>query len=240
MWKTVIKKLAKVVISHNMKMIFILFLCLATLCILLYRRQLAPPLPPEPLHAILSTQPRTRLGVTQQYDAIVLVSVDSVYEYETRKKGNWITHWYLCKTSVLQVFEGTVSETNLNVRFSDAWPTPESGIILDKNPSVFQNEAVIALWMKTNTRPYEIVFIQKRFWLANQGQLTGWTSLNADTNLNITRAVERHLRYCPTILKFLGETDDSYVVSDGPRKISIDKQTFSTSKYTGTSYNLKR
>jgi hypothetical protein len=151
MWQTVIKKLAKVVISHDMRTIFILFLCLATLCTLLYRRQLAPPVPPEPLHAILSNQPCTRLGVTQQYDAIVLVSVDSVYEYETCKKGNWITHWYLCKTSVLQVFQGAVPETNLNVRFSDAWPTPESGIVLRKDPWVFQNEAVIALWMKTNT-----------------------------------------------------------------------------------------
>jgi len=193
----------------------------------------SPPQPPEQLHAVFSRKPRTSLSIQEPYDTIIMASVDSNEEYAKKRKGDWITTWYLCKLNVLQVLAGEIPESTLNVRNAAAFPTPESGILLSIDPGPLQPGNLVAFWLDTRVKPYTIVFCQTRT------PREEWCNIPAHANLQITRAIETRLRYCPSYLEYLGQTDTSHVVSDGPRTFSVDKTTWIARKYTGDQFEDK-
>lgn len=206
----------------------------AALCLLMAGCVNSLPTPPDPLHAVFSTRPRTSLGINETYDTIVMVEVETREEYATRKHGDWITEWSLCKSQVLQVLYGKLSDQRLNIRCASSYPTPESGILLEIALGPMQTGNLVVLFLDTTTKPYRIVFCQTRI------PKNEWNQLTPNDNFNIMRAVETYLDFCPSHLGYLGKTDASYVVSDGARTISVDRTTWTAKQYTGDEFKKRQ
>ena len=176
-----------------------------------------PPEPPDQIHAVFSDKPVTSLGINEPFDTVITVTVDSVEKYGETTEGDWITEYHLGRLNVLQILEGPFSMTKMNFGFQTAYPTPESGIVLDASPPVVQPGNHLALWMNTKVQPFVVVFCQTR------SSQEGWSHLSPAENMKITRAFEKYLGSCPRHLEYKKQTDTSHVISDGARTLTVDK-----------------
>lgn len=140
-----------------------------------------PPTPPEPVNARLPNH--IGLGGSDSPDAngdtrIVGRCVASD-EYGVVRHGDWNDHWMLVRVQVLNVEKGhwgrqtaATGENEPNgpqgsfveLRFvaMDTWPTPESGIMIDKGPWAYRKGSPFAFSLDTSHRPAVIVGQQGR------------------------------------------------------------------------------
>jgi hypothetical protein len=127
----------------------------------------APAAPPQACNAIWP-----RPGETDRGDAVVIARCRGASEYAKTSAGkDWNYHWHLVSMDVLGVERGTWIEKEVNFVYPDAWPTPESGIMVDKNPFPFAKGCVFALMLKTSARPATVVAFERRSYAPPHGPL---------------------------------------------------------------------
>lgn len=126
-----------------------------------------PPLPPKACNTILQTPDRMASG-----DAVVIVRCRGADEYaKTAASKDWNYHWNLVTMDVLVVERGTWIDKEVNFIYPDAWPTPESGIMIDKGAFPFAKGYIFALTMKTTAQPATIVAFERRSYVSPHGPL---------------------------------------------------------------------
>ena len=122
--------------------------------------QPSAPTPPAPAPVVNARLDKhvplySRTGKTG--DACLLARCRSCDEFGKRTKGDWIHTWVVARFDVLNVEQGTWPETNLSFICYDAWPTPESGIMLKKALWPYRPDTTIRFWIDTTVQPPTIV-----------------------------------------------------------------------------------
>lgn len=126
-----------------------------------------PPTPPNVCNAIWQ-----RLDQMDSGDAVVIARCRGAYEYaKTAASKDWNYHWHLVPMDVLAVERGTWIDKEVNFVFPDAWPTPESGIMINKDVFPFAKGYVFAFTVKTTTHPATIVALERRSYVSSHGPL---------------------------------------------------------------------
>lgn len=105
-------------------------------------------------------------------DAVVIARCRGADEYaKTSASKEWNYHWYLVSIDILVVERGTWIDKEVNFVYPDAWPTPESGIMIDKGVFPFAKGHIFALTMKTTAKPATVVAYERRSYVAPHGPL---------------------------------------------------------------------
>ncbi|MBP7274825.1 MAG: hypothetical protein KBA51_01320 [Kiritimatiellae bacterium] len=105
-------------------------------------------------------------------DAVVIARCRGADEYAKTSAGkDWNHHWYLVEMDVLAVERGTWTEKEVRFAYPDAWPTPESGIMIDKAVFPFAKGYILALTLKTGATPATVVAYERRSYVAPHGPL---------------------------------------------------------------------
>jgi hypothetical protein len=126
-----------------------------------------PPTPPKAYNAIWQGPDRTDSG-----DAVVIARCRGADEYAKTAAGkDWNYHWYWVPMDVLAVERGTWIDKEVNFVYPDAWPTPESGIMINKQSFPFTKGYVFALTLKTTTQPATVVAFERRSYVSPHGPL---------------------------------------------------------------------
>lgn len=134
------------------------------------RRPSVPPVPPTPLKACNAIWPKPEQA--EHGDTVVIARCRGANEYAKTSAGkDWNYHWYLVSLDVLAVERGAWIEKEVNFVYSDAWPTPESGIMIDKAVFPFAKGHIIALTLMTRAKPATVVAFERRSYVAPHGPL---------------------------------------------------------------------
>lgn len=88
-------------------------------------------------------------GNTLPVDTVVKATCAESREFGKVQQGNWITVWYLVQCDVTAVEQGHWPGGRLVFVAQDAWPTPESGIMLDKGPWPYRVGATLRVFLNT-------------------------------------------------------------------------------------------
>ena len=187
---------------------------------------------PPGVDAVVNVDLREERDLELKYDALIMVSVESISEYSSSRWGNWVTTWYVCTATVSRVLKGDLEQGVIKIAYSQKLPTPESGIVLDLALPTYRQGAILALGLRMAKRPFEVVFDQERVSRQRYGKPTDWLSLDENVNLRITQAAEHFLGFRPSTLILEGQTDEAYIISDYSRMISVDKKTFNATSFT--------
>jgi hypothetical protein len=134
----------------------------------------AAPTPPKPVNAAINPQDfmwrgpdRMNLG-----DTVVIARCRGADEYAvTPARKNWLNHWYIVTLDVLAVERGTWADKEVSMVYLDVWPTPESGIMVDKPVFPFITGQVLALALKTSEKPAMLVASEQRSYVAPYGPM---------------------------------------------------------------------
>jgi len=127
----------------------------------------SPPTPPKTCNAIWSKSDQVEHG-----DTVVIARCRGADEYAiTSARKHWNHHWHLVPMDVLAIERGTWIEREVNFVYPDAWPTPESGIILDKGVFPFAKGYVFALTLNTSKTPATVVAFERRSYVVPYGPL---------------------------------------------------------------------
>lgn len=103
-------------------------------------------------------------------DAIVIARCRGADEYaKTSASKDWNYHWHLVSMDVLAVERGTWIEKEVIFAYPDAWPTRESGIMIDKGVFPFAKGYIIALSVKTRAKPATVVAFERRSYVTPHG-----------------------------------------------------------------------
>lgn len=114
---------------------------------------LKPPDPPKPVNAALVPEAAYTHDLAKG-DTVLVARCRGADEYaQTTPKKDWVDHWYQVTMDVLAVERGTWTEKEVKFVYLDSWPTPESGIMVDKPPFPFGPGYVFALALKTSQTP---------------------------------------------------------------------------------------
>lgn len=126
-----------------------------------------PPTPPKACNAIWQKPDQADHG-----DVVVIARCRGAEEYAKTAAGkDWNHHWYLVSMNVLAIERGTWIETEVNFVYADAWPTPESGIMIDKEVFPFAKGYIFALTLKTVATPATLMAFERRSYVAPHGPL---------------------------------------------------------------------
>lgn len=127
-----------------------------------------PPVPPTPPKACNAIWPKP--DQADQGDTVVIARCRGVDEYAKTSAGkDWNHHWLLVSMEVLAVERGAWVEREVNFVHPDAWPTPESGIMLDKAVFPFAKGNIFALTLMTRAKPATVVAFEQRSYVAPHG-----------------------------------------------------------------------
>ncbi len=93
-----------------------------------------PVAPPRPLAGANAVW---RDPVPQSIDVgaaktVLVVKTTSLTEFARREGRNWNQYWYDVQAEVVSVTKGAWTAKTLRLAWSDSWPRPESGIMIDK------------------------------------------------------------------------------------------------------------
>jgi hypothetical protein len=99
-------------------------------------RSTGPPVPPPPVNAVFGESIATHDVGDQGHrgplgDTRLTVRCRSYDKFAERKRGDWITTWYVVRCDVVSVDCGTWPDAELSFTCGAKVPTPESGIMLD-------------------------------------------------------------------------------------------------------------
>ena len=137
----------------------------------------APPTPPKTCNAIW---PKT--NQIERGDTVVIARCRGADDYATTfARKDWNYHWYLVSMDVLAVERGTWNENEVNFVYPDAWPTPGSGIRIDKVLFPFAKGYIFALTLKTRAQPATLVAFEQRSYVPPYGALK-YIKLNSGKN----------------------------------------------------------
>lgn len=127
-----------------------------------------PPAPPKPPQACNAIWPKP--GQVDHGDTVVIVRCRGADEYAQTSAGkDWNYHWHLVSMDVLAVERGEWTEKELIFVYPDAWPTPESGIMADRDAFPFAKGHVFALTLETGAKPATVVALERRSYVAPHG-----------------------------------------------------------------------
>lgn len=90
-------------------------------------------------------------------EVVVVTRCRSCEEFNKTRHGNWDYHWFVVGFDVIDVEQGTWSESTVSFICFDAWPTLESGILLRKAIWPYRPGVEIRLWLDTKRSPARIV-----------------------------------------------------------------------------------
>jgi len=138
----------------------LLLICLAPLAC----RTTGPPVPPPPppVNAVLSDS-MTIYGYADRGhrgysgDTRLTARCRSSDTLAKRKRGNWVTEWYVVCFDVVSVDRGTWPEPEMSFTCSARSPTPESGIMLSIPPWPYMPGKVWIFELDTEPHPALIV-----------------------------------------------------------------------------------
>jgi hypothetical protein len=106
----------------------------------------------------------------EEAEAVAVARCTEVRQYATVRRGLWEFVWYLVACDVIRVERGAWPHDRLVFCCYDAWPTPESGIMLGKGPFPFAEGRVVALALETQADPPRVVGQERRSRLAPHGE----------------------------------------------------------------------
>ncbi len=138
---------------------------IACLCVL-HGCSPTAPVAPEPVNARLPNNVAIYVNSEAAGDTVVVGRCVSSREYAAVRRGNWIDHWNLVRVEVIAIEKGhwtaRLSEdanASLSLKFvaRDSWPTPESGIMVDRAPWPYRSGLVYAFTLDTGQVPALIV-----------------------------------------------------------------------------------
>ena len=141
--------------NHHLKIktIFTL-ICLMATCVLAddSANKSEFPTPPEAVNAYLSKNISIffdHVPKDGRADIEFLAYVRDMNEYATVRQGNklWEKHWYFIKCEIIKKTVGQWIGKELTFVCYDTWPTPESGILVDKPPFPYMKETLSPLCM---------------------------------------------------------------------------------------------
>jgi hypothetical protein len=110
-----------------------------------------------------------RRGHLDEGDAVVLARLASDTVYAKVRRGDWEDHWHLFVFDVLAVERGSWSPKRVVVAAADAWPTPESGIVLGRPVWPYMPGRYYALALRTAETPPLVVGQEDRSYLEPHG-----------------------------------------------------------------------
>lgn len=98
-------------------------------------RTTSPPVPPPPVNAAFAESIAVHDVGNQGHrgpfgDTRLTVRCRSYDKFAERKRGDWVTEWYVVRCDVISVDRGTWSHAELSFICSARVPHPESGITL--------------------------------------------------------------------------------------------------------------
>ena len=127
----------------------------------------SPPTPPKACNAIWPKPEQADHG-----DTVVIARCRGADKYAKTSAGkDWNYHWYLVPMDVLAVERGVWIEKEVNFVYPDAWPTPESGIMLKKEVFPFAKGYIFALTLMTSAKPATVVAFERRSYVTPNGPL---------------------------------------------------------------------
>jgi len=117
-----------------------------------------PPAPPPPADAPAANC--TTLGNAIPYgpaeqpgETIVVARCSLVRRYATVTRGDWDYSWYVFGFDVVSAERGAWPAKQVVFVAYDAWPTRESGILVDKGPFPYDPGRVMAFHVRTGMSP---------------------------------------------------------------------------------------
>lgn len=132
---------------------------------------------PSPPQAVNASLPKNacicsvRLKGSETADVEMVVRCTSVKKYAKTVKGDWERYWHQVVFEVVEVRAGRWDDPNVVFVCYDAWPTPESGIILKKPMFPYRTGLVFALWLDTSQKPALIVGQERRSVIPPHGKI---------------------------------------------------------------------
>jgi hypothetical protein len=126
-----------------------------------------PPVPPKPCNATWSKPGQTVAG-----DTVVIARCQGADQYTQTPAGkNWVYEWYRVSMDVLTIERGTFIQKEISFVYPDFWPTPKSGIMIDKDVFPFAKGYIFAVTLKTNAQTVTVVSVERRSYLSPYGPL---------------------------------------------------------------------
>lgn len=125
-------------------------------------RTTGPPVPPPPVTAVLSDSMTTYGHADRGHrgysgDTRLTARCRSSDTFAKRKRGNWVTEWYVVRFDVVSVDSGTWPDAELSFTCSTRLPTPESGIMVNFLPWPYLPGKV---WIfELDTRPHPALIV---------------------------------------------------------------------------------
>jgi hypothetical protein len=186
----------------------------------------------KPVEIALGEHYMAQAGGEESDTSVIVKCTDSRYT-DRHTKGDWITYECRAEFSVLKVERGTLLATKLFARFQDAWPTPESGIMLSKLPFPFLAGGFYRFDIDTEKHVPLVVHSEERSPIPPHGALSrtplGRNNPSA-SSLMITISQAASSLAGPGGERIVEATPDSYVVAH-MRSMSVfyvlvDKKTF--------------
>jgi hypothetical protein len=116
-----------------------------------------PPYPAPAVNANLDKHAALYGRTGKTGDTVLLTRCRSCEKFGERTHGNWIHTWLVARFDVLAVEQGTWPEAELSFICRDAWPTPESGIMVSKLPWPYRANATLRFWLDTTRQPALVV-----------------------------------------------------------------------------------
>jgi hypothetical protein len=148
----------------------------------------------------------------------LLVYTDSVSEFARTRSGKWITYWYLCKFKIMTPVAGDLDENEIAFVCKDAWPTPESGLMIDKVPFPYFKGKIFLFAIKNKNKPYQVLYQEKRSFLAPHGPMnySGWRSINHEQIFNAIHLYNKSRKAKPSGGRIVEATDQYWIAAVGP------------------------
>ena len=193
--------------------------------------------PPGKVNACLSS-PYEFYGIksVSQPDTSIIAQCLRIEKYDQRTKGNWITYWYLTDWKIIKVESGNWSDPNLSFVIADTWPTPESGIEVDKMPWPYRQGRIFCFGIDTSKKLPLIVSQEYRSRIAPYGPAHALKERKEEIHKKIIESVGNFLKnegsyFKLTVLQVVEECDDFFVVecldpNGFAKAVCVDKNTY--------------
>lgn len=166
-------------------------------------------------------------------DTLVVAQCKKINEYAvTKQNKNWRYHWYYTEWDVINVEKGKWPEPQIKFVFRDSWPTPESGIIIDKQEHPYQKGRIFFFEFDMSRKEPLIIAQEQRSYIPphNPIVIPHITDSNKlDTIFEVSREFLLEHNIKGSYSSFSEETEEYYVFEvryeDANNKIIlIDKE----------------
>jgi hypothetical protein len=90
-------------------------------------------------------------------DIVVVARCVSSKQFAQQRHGDWNHFWYVVTFEVLTVEKAKWDHPNLSFVCMDAWPTPESGIMVNKAPWPYPVGVRMRFWLDGTKIPARVL-----------------------------------------------------------------------------------